>query len=185
MRGVLSLIDTGSRAVAYSLGGGVIVLAVAVMTTSIPAEALLARAGEVAGPAFLTLMAVLVLTSVFSWIKVMRDGGPEERHRPWLEAGLQASNGVATLALTYTLLGISLGIGGLSDQELTPQTVQLVIKDLTASFSMAFMTTVIGLPTAAVLRTLLTVTHARVVGRPHALCAVVPPEAALSEGDRT
>ena len=183
MRGVLSLIDTGSRAVAYSLGAGVIALAATVMTTSIPAEALLARAREVVGPAFLLLMGVLVLTSVFAWIRVMRDVGPEERHRAWLEAGLQASNGVATLALTYTLLGISLGIGGLSDQELTPQTVQLVIKDLTASFSMAFMTTVIGLPTAAVLRTLLTVTHARVVARPHALCAVAPPVTALSEGD--
>ena len=29
----------------------------------------------------------------------------------WFEAGIQAANGVTTLALTFTLLGISLGIG--------------------------------------------------------------------------
>ncbi len=185
MRGFLGFIDTGSRAIAYTLGAGVVALAATVMATSVPAEALVAGAADVVGPAFLILMGLLVLTAMFAWIRVLRDGGPEERHMPWLESGLQASNGVATLALTYTLLGISLGIGGLSDQELTPETVQLVIQDLTSSFSLAFMTTVIGLPTAAVLRTLLTVTHARVVNRPHAYCAVVPPREASKEGDPT
>lgn len=183
MRTVAGYIDTGTRAIAYTLGAGVIALAFAVMATDIAARDLIVQAEQVVGPAFLALMAALVLIAVFSWVRVLRDGGPDEGHRPWLEAGLQASGGVATLALTYTLLGISLGIGGLSDQELTPDTVQLVIQDLTASFSLAFMTTVIGLPTAALLRTLLSVTHARVVTRPHKLCSVEPPRPAPTEGD--
>jgi hypothetical protein len=36
-----------------------------------------------------------------------------------------------------------------------------VIKSLTENFSMAFMTTVVGLPTSALLRSLLLVAHAR------------------------
>ena len=83
----------------------------------------------------------------------------------WTEAGLQAANGIATLALTYTLLGISLGIGTLAEQELTPETVRHVIRGLTSQFSLAFMTTVVGLPTAAILRTLLVVTHAQKQGQ--------------------
>jgi hypothetical protein len=73
---------------------------------------------------------------------------------------LHAANGIATLALTYTLFGISLGIGDLAGQNLTPDTVQAVIRGLTERFSLAFMTTVIGLPTSALLRALLSITAA-------------------------
>ena len=77
----------------------------------------------------------------------------------WNETGEHAANAVATLALTYTLLGISLGIGTLADQELTPQTIQPVIRGLTEHFSLAFMTTVVGLPTAAILRAIVAITN--------------------------
>ena len=49
----------------------------------------------------------------------------------------------------------------LAGKELTPDTVQVVIRGLTENFSLAFMTTVVGLPVSAVLRTLLLVTSAR------------------------
>ena len=75
----------------------------------------------------------------------------------WFAVGMQAANGVTTLALTFTLLGISLGIGSLAGQTLTPETVQTVIRDLTANFSLAFMTTVVGLPVSAGLRALLVI----------------------------
>lgn len=75
---------------------------------------------------------------------------------------MQASNGITTLALTYTLFGISLGIGTLSEATLTPDTIHEVIRALTANFSLAFMTTVVGLPVSALLRSLLAVTHARI-----------------------
>ena len=63
----------------------------------------------------------------------------------WRAAGLQAASGIATFALTFTLFGISIGIGSLAEQPLTPETVRVVIADLTGQFSLAFMTTVIGL----------------------------------------
>ena len=78
--------------------------------------------------------------------------------RLWVEVGTQAANGVTTLALTFTLLGISLGIGSLADQALTPSSIQKVIADMTANFSLAFMTTVIGLPLSALLRSLIVIT---------------------------
>jgi hypothetical protein len=68
---------------------------------------------------------------------------------------------VSTVALTYTLLGISLGIGSLAGRPLDPTTIQPIITELTRYFSLAFMTTVVGLPTAAALRALVLITDAR------------------------
>ena len=79
----------------------------------------------------------------------------------WTEGGLHAANGAATLALTYTLLGISLGVRTLADQELNTDTVQKVISGLTEHFSVAFMTTVLGLPAAAGLRALISITDVK------------------------
>jgi len=89
------------------------------------------------------------------------DGTKRDTQRiKWLQAGLQSCNGIATLALTFTLLGISLGIGRLSDGGLTPENINSVIADLTAHFSLAFMTSVIGLPLSAAMRTALIVGNA-------------------------
>ncbi len=52
-------------------------------------------------------------------------------------------------------------ISTLAHEALTPDSVQGIIQELTGKFSMAFMTTVVGLPIAAVLRTMLVVTQAR------------------------
>ncbi len=161
MRGILHSMDSGSRALSVMLGGLVVVLAGAAMNTTMTAIDIVARVQEIFGITFIGLMAGLVLTALYCWAMATR----ATNSTFWTEAGLQAANGIATLALTYTLLGISLGIGTLAEQELTPETVRHVIRELTSQFSLAFMTTVIGLPTAAVLRTLLVVTHARKRGQ--------------------
>ena len=56
--------------------------------------------------------------------------------------------------------GISLGIGQLSNSSLTPDSIDMVIASLTDDFSMAFLTSVIGLPLSAILRTFLIVLNA-------------------------
>lgn len=81
----------------------------------------------------------------------------------WQEVGQQAGNAIATLALTFTLLGISLGIGTLAEQPLSPENVQVLVSGLTKQFSMAFMTTVIGLPTATIIRALVCIKYQKVV----------------------
>ena len=165
MRGVLVALDTGSRAVALMLGGIVLGLAGIVMATSWTAADVAGWAERVFGATFIALTAGLIFTAIFSWLKLRQTGGA----KVWLEAGLQASTGVATLALTYTLLGISLGVGSLATQELNPMTVRVVIRELTENFSLAFLTTVVGLPVSAVLRTILLVTNAQLQSRGRAL----------------
>ncbi len=131
--------------------------AVAVWATSSGVGDIASWIEQVLGATFVVLLAVLVFTALFCWVKLQRaDAAPNPG---WLEAGLHAAGGVATLGLTYTLLGIGLGIGSLADQRLGPDTIQPVINGLTRQFSLAFMTSVIGLPASAVLRALLLVTH--------------------------
>ncbi|PCJ38687.1 MAG: hypothetical protein COA99_11475, partial [Moraxellaceae bacterium] len=57
--------------------------------------------------------------------------------------------------------GISLGIGSLADKTIDPQSIQMIIQDLTKHFSTAFMTTVVGLPTANILRAAIALRHVR------------------------
>lgn len=162
MRQPAALFTAASQAISYMLGGLVIALALGVMTTSVSAAEITTWAWDVLGLAFAVLLGSLVFIALLCWVKIKHLQARQDEYRPWLVAGIQASNGVATLALTYTLLGISLGIGSLAGQQLTPDTIQGVIKGLTENFSMAFMTTVVGLPTSALLRSLLLVTDARI-----------------------
>jgi hypothetical protein len=160
MASVLKTLDTGSRAVSFMLGGLAIALAVAAIASSASAAEISDWAGRVLGWTFVLILAALIFVCLFSWVRLLQDGTTPATE-VWYEAGIQAANGVTTLALTFTLLGISLGIGSLSGQELTPETIQAVIRTMTANFSLAFMTTVIGLPVSALLRSLLVVTDAR------------------------
>jgi len=104
------------------------------------------------GPFFLTTYLVLAGMAGCATLNLARKDG-----HVWYELGQQSATGIATLALTFTLLGISLGIESLSRQTLSPETVQPVIQELTRHFSTAFLTTIVGLPTANLLRATLAV----------------------------
>lgn len=175
MRGSLQLLGAASQTASYLLGGTVILLALAVMTTSTSLTDIAGWAWDVLGLSFALLLGALVFLALFCWVKVNRARTGEGALQPWLATGIQAANGIATLALTYTLLGIALGIGGLAGQSLTPDTIQEVIRGLTENFSMAFMTSVIGLPTSAFLRSLLLIADAqcRMQAGPRARAAAV------------
>ncbi|MDB2468572.1 hypothetical protein N9X39_00690 [Alphaproteobacteria bacterium] len=148
------------------LGGVVIGLTSFVMFTGHSSAMAVAWASEVLGLPFLLLLASLVFAGLLCLLKLLAtrsilDGTKRDTQRiKWLQAGLQSCNGIATLALTFTLLGISLGIGRLSEGGLTPENINSVIADLTAHFSLAFMTSVIGLPLSAAMRTALIVGNA-------------------------
>jgi len=154
---VSRIIATGPRAFSYMLGATVVAVAVAASISSTSLPEIVDWAERIFGVTFLAVAGGLVFIAVYSWTRIIERPGD----RVWLEVGFQAANGVTTLALTYTLLGISLGVGSMAENELSADTVQTVVRNLTAQFSMAFLTTVVGLPLSAVLRTLLLVTHAR------------------------
>ena len=154
------------QALSLMLGGVVIGLTSFVMFTGQSSAMAVAWASEVLGLPFLLLLASLVFAGLLCLLKLLAtrsilDGTKRDTQRiKWLQAGLQSCNGIATLALTFTLLGISLGIGRLSEGGLTPENINSVIADLTAHFSLAFMTSVIGLPLSAAMRTALIVGNA-------------------------
>ena len=141
------------------LGVTVILLAISVIFTAKPLPEVTDWLKDVLGYSFLGLTGILVFVVFFCWIKLISE--EKENFEVWMISGIQAANGIMTLALTFTLLGISLGIASLSGKALTPETVQPAIQEMTTNFSLAFMTTVIGLPLSAVLRGLLIVTDAR------------------------
>jgi len=161
MRAALTMMGVGSRALSYFLGFTVIAMAGAVMVTSLEVADILDWATRILGVVFIAVLGGLIYVAILALVKVSSGRPTDLGHRTWFEAGVQAANAVATLALTYTLLGISLGIASLAEHELSPETVRVVIREMTANFSLAFMTTVVGLPVSAVLRSILMIGMAR------------------------
>ena len=162
MQAIFSFIQAGSRSLSLVLGVSVIAVAGLVAATDFGLGDITGWALKVFGSAFLLMISSLVFLVFFCWVRLTDAHRRQCRQDAelWLESGLHAANGVSTLALTFTLLGISLGIGSLAGQELTPETVQAIIQSLTKHFSLALMTTVVGLPLAALLRALMSISHA-------------------------
>ncbi len=165
MHRTLAFLDGSSQALSYYLGALVLGLAAAAIFDLPQPSEIIVWSIRVLGFTFLALLSSLILIALYSLVRLTRYGVPLEQRQAWQEVGLHASNGIATLGLTYTLFGISLGIGELAGQQLTPATVQEVIRGLTERFSLAFMTTVIGLPASALLRALLSISGAWVAAR--------------------
>jgi hypothetical protein len=165
MQRTLALLDGGSQALSYYLGALVLGLAAAVIFDLRQPSEIIAWATRVLGFTFLALLSALILATLYGWVRLTRPSLPLAQRQLWQETGMHAANGIATLGLTYTLFGISLGIGELAGQELTPATVQEVIRGLTERFSLAFMTTVISLPTSVLLRALLSISGAWMVAQ--------------------
>lgn len=138
-------------AIACAAGGLAIVFAVLSFITNMQLGDIFAWINQYFGVTFSLIFGTLLVLSIVAIHRFSKT-----QRLPiflyWHQVGLQSANAISTLALTYTLLGISLGIGALSEQSLTPDNVNNVISILTLQFSMAFMTTVIGLPTATAVR---------------------------------
>jgi hypothetical protein len=169
MHSVAKTFGPGSRALSGFLGLSVIGLAVAVFATSMDVGGVVDWAERIFGVVFIVMFAGMVYTALLAIVQVRNISPYSSGYRSWFETGIQSANGIATLALTYTLLGISLGIGSLATQTLSPETIQDVIRGLTTHFSMAFMSTVVGLPVSAALRAVLLITRSRVEESQHVL----------------
>ena len=145
-----------SRILSFILGGLVLCLAALKAIAGINVEGAFAWLNTLFGPVFIIAYLLLVGVAIIAWVKG-HGANSVAAVDPWWEAGTQAASGIATLALTFTLLGISIGISALAETQLSPETVPEVISHLTEQFGRAFMTTIVGLPTSHVLRALLSV----------------------------
>ena len=155
--GYLSTIFTASsKSLSYVLGGSVILLACSAMIMSWQADRIIVWVLDIFGISFTLILGFLVGATVFCSVRLREVPSAAEKTF-WHLTGQHAANGIATLALTYTLLGISLGIGTLSEQDLSPSTINKVIKTLTEHFSLAFLTTVFGLPIAGIMRAFISI----------------------------
>jgi hypothetical protein len=145
------------KTLAYGGGGLVIVMALAVYMTQMEVGGILTWLEQVFSVSFISMYMALMGLGLYAGIQIGRGVGVNY----WFEVGQQAAGGVATLALTFTLLGLSLGIGSLADQDISPDTISQIIQGLTEHFSTAFMTTVVGLPSANALRAFVSITWAK------------------------
>ena len=139
------------------LGGfiGIVIIALALASylTQLPLDAIFQWLERMFSITFIIAFSLLTALGGFSVYQLSHCKNAYQANY-WHEVGQQAGNGIATLALTFTLLGISLGIGTLAEKPLTPENIQLLVSGLTKQFSMAFMTTVVGLPAATFIRAL-------------------------------
>ena len=94
------------KALTWFLGTIVLGLAAAAMTTSAGIGEIVDWVHQSFGVSFLILFSGLVLFALYCWLRLQRAGDTGKGRRIWLEAGIHTSNGVATLGLPYTLLGI-------------------------------------------------------------------------------
>ncbi len=141
------------RLTAIVLGCVIILLALATRIWSFNMVTTFEWLESAFGPLFLSIYGGLMVLGIVAIVKISTSA----QAKVWFEVGSQAASGIATLALTFTLLGISLGIESLSQTELSPETIGTVIQSLTKHFSTAFLTTILGLPSANLIRSVLTV----------------------------
>ena len=160
MSRILVISQVTSRSLSIFLGLSVISIAVSAVIWGGSFNSITHQALDLFGTSFIILLSVLLFMVCFCWIKMVDNKFNKPVRAVWTELAEHAANGTATLALTYTLLGISLGISSLSNQELSANTIQAVIGGLTKHFSLAFMTTVVGLPISCFLRAVVCVTEA-------------------------
>lgn len=151
----------GVRALAV-LGGLVLIgLALTLLLFGVAPKDLFAATRDTLGLLFIALALGLVLTVMIAAAKICDTQLDRQLKSVWLHIGLHAANGIATVALTFTLFGISAGIGELAAGDLNIDTINTVIASLTHQFGMAFMTSVVGLPLSALMRVVVGVTGKR------------------------
>ena len=158
MANILTIAGSGSKSVSLVLGTAVLVAAVASAMMGLDLREIADWAFEVFSVTFMVILGIMLAGFAYCLVRLIECRKNGENGDVWLEAAVHLAGGVATVALTYTLLGISLGIGTLAGQQVNAETVQSIIGDLTSHFSLAFMTTVIGLPVSAALRAVIHIT---------------------------
>ena len=150
-------LNQSSQALSILLGSSVLIILLYILITDNDPSLIVDWALSVLGTNFILIILFLTTSSVICILNI-HNVNPINRIF-WFETGLQFSNLISTIALTYTLLGISLGIGELSSSKLDVETINITISKLTEQFSMAFMTSVIGLPLSGVLRSVLIISY--------------------------
>ena len=146
-------LENMSQVLSLFLGINVLVLGAYVIVTGNNPNELVNWSISILGMSFVITLSLLMFGSIFCIFKLKNSYFKTNKF--WFETGIQFANSISTLALTFTLLGISLGIGELAISKLDIGSINETIGKLTNKFSMAFLTSVIGLPLSSLLRSIL------------------------------
>ena len=158
MGNIIAIAGSGSKRISLILGAGVLIAAVASALMGMELREIADWAREVFSVTFMVILGIMLAGFAYCMVRMVERRTIGLNGDVWFDAASHRAGGVATVALTYTLLGISLGIGTLDGQEVNAETVQSIIGELTCHVSLAFMTTVIGLPVYAALRDIIHIT---------------------------
>ena len=145
-------LENMSQVLSIFLGINVLVLGAYVIVTGNSPNELVNWSVSILGMSFTITLLLLLFGSIFCIYKIKNSYFNTNKF--WFETGMQFANSISTLALTFTLLGISLGIGELAISKLDINSINETIGKLTNKFSMAFLTSVIGLPLSSLLRSI-------------------------------
>lgn len=120
---------------------------------------------SVVGWPFLTIYSVLTAILLGSYLKIRRARreGSSENLSYWAQVGTQVCGLLSTMALVFTLFGLSQGVLLLGVSKVTPDSIDQLLGELMTHFGVAFYSSIIGLPTAALGRFVIFTTSARPV----------------------
>ena len=150
---LLNKFNNISQSISWFIGSVTIMFFIYMMVTGQNPNILINWGVSTLGLLFIVIFITQLILTLFCLVQLNQ--AEIQNRRYWFEFGLQVSNSISTIALTFTLFGISLGIGELSTSNLDISTINKTIGKLTEQFSMAFMTSVVGLPTSAILKSIL------------------------------
>ena len=145
---LLNKFNNISQSISWFIGSVAIMFFIYMMVTGQNPDILINWGVSTLGLLFIIIFITQLILTLFCLVQLNQTKIQNRRY--WFEFGLQVSNSISTIALTFTLFGISMGIGELSTSNLDISTINKTISKLTEQFSMAFMTSVVGLPTSAI-----------------------------------
>ena len=146
---LLNKLNYISESISWFIGSVAIMFFVYMMVTGQNPDMLINWGVSTLGLLFIVIFITQLILTLFCLVQLNQTEIQNRRY--WFEFGLQVSNSISTIALTFTLFGISMGIGELSTSNLDISTINKTISKLTEQFSMAFMTSVVGLPTLSLI----------------------------------
>jgi len=109
--GSTALIFSGVRALYWIVGSLIIAVAAVSLVTQMSVMEIMSLVNRHFGVTFITFYTALVVIGLFAVRQLWQR---QSTYGYWHELCLQTANGISTLALTFTLFGISMGISSLS-----------------------------------------------------------------------
>ena len=139
---------------------GLMIIGIALITL-LPegASNLISTVGEFAsivGWPFLSVYGLLSVALMLTLLRIRsaRRAGADEARTYWAHIGGQLCGLLSTIALVFTLWGLSQGVLLLGANQVTADTIDQLLSQLMTHFGVAFYSSIIGLPTAALGRVL-------------------------------